>query len=145
METFHVKTSPHYITGVCEAAAVFTYAKNGSNIVPRFSIKLPGPDKELASLIMRHFACGNIYSSVRRNHQTSAEKTTWSFVATKFDDLEKILSHFEKYPLHGRKGDCYKIWRELVLHKKNFRRSDPLILSDLAKKLSESALSRPRR
>ena len=39
---------------------------------------------------------------------------------TKISDLEKVVRHFDQYPLKTKKAKNYQLWREMVFLKENF-------------------------
>ncbi|MEK7388824.1 MAG: LAGLIDADG family homing endonuclease [Elusimicrobiota bacterium] len=128
LEINQIALPPDYVTGLSEMAGNFTYSRLQSNIVPRFSIKVPDSDRNLIYSVMKYFDVGNVYQSGKKN---------LVFIASSSSDLEKIIDHFDRYHLQGHKADCYKMWRRIVELKKLFRRSDYSKLSELSTALSE--------
>jgi hypothetical protein len=57
---------------------------------------------------------------------------------TRNADLQKIVEHFDKYPLQSKKKhQAYLVWKAMVSHKRdNYRNIDYNYLSGLAAKLS---------
>lgn len=123
-----IKLNPWYVTGLCDAAASFTYSRGSQSINLYFAIKLSKEDKKLLQGLQKFFfETGKIYNV----------NSSVYYRVTKLSELEKIVEHFDKYPLRGEKAKSYQIWREMVfLKKKNFRKPSHKQLNDLAKKLS---------
>jgi len=116
-----------YLTGLCEGCASFTYSRSGTQVSLYFALSLPLEDLGLLEEIQRFLdGTGRIYEANRRA----------CFRVTHRDELPRIVSHFDSYPLRTRKRDSYEIWREMVQIKQQFRRPDRQALSELAIRLS---------
>ena len=136
METFerssNVKTSPlgitpEYVTGLCEAGATLTYIRNGNSTNLRFVIKFPECDKYLVFALQRFFQGGNIYKSAN----------SWMYCATSLSAVEKIVNHFDRYPMFGQKQGQFELWRHMFDLKKIPRKSDTAAVNALAHQLTE--------
>lgn len=115
-----------YVTGLCENAGTFTYLKNGKSTNLRFAVKLPEKDKHLIFRLQRYFQVGNVYHT----------GTSWMYCATSLTAVEKIVGHFDLYPLQGHKQAEFEIWRNMFELKRIPRKSDPAAVNALADQLS---------
>lgn len=144
METFSRETlrrlNPWYITGLVDGEGSFTYSRSGKeNVGLYFAIKLTGRDRILLDSVRSYFAgIGNIYpvKPLIPKGRGGATKAAWYFRATSLKDLERVIEHFDRYPLLGVKAESYRIWREMVQCKKQFRKVDKKTLGELTQKLS---------
>lgn len=134
-----IKLDPWYITGLCEGVASFTYSRTGlQSFVLYFAIKLKSQDKKILEGIQDFFGCGRIYSVKQNNGQLGSDIY---YRVTKISDLEKVVRHFDQYPLKTKKAKNYQLWREMVfLKKENFGKPSYKQLDDLVKKLSKEKL-----
>lgn len=56
---------------------------------------------------------------------------------SRIDELQKIIEHFDKYPLQSKKQEVYAVWKELVQHKNRyFGTADRLQLGDFVMRIS---------
>ena len=133
----HTTIDPHYITGLCDGQASFTYIKNGNSINLRFSLKVQEPDRDLLFSLMRFFGVGNIYRSGPVSSSSSDKGGNWHYCVTKISEIGRIIEHFELYPLAGRKASVFSIWKSMFDLKKVPRKVDLEALSGLAARLSE--------
>lgn len=116
---------PWYVTGFLEKEGTFTYSRSGRQIVLYFAVKM-ADEKFLLSLQAFFGGIGKTYS-------LAGGKTY--FRVTRQKDLERIVQHFEEYPLKT-KAKCFGIWKEMVLLKRKFRKPDREQLDRLARDLS---------
>jgi hypothetical protein len=132
---------PWYITGFADGEAAFTYSRMGGTFALYFAIKQRENNQQIIEQIQEFFNyIGNIYRN-KEGQSTSNSgflKSSAYYRVTKIDELQKIIEHFDKYPLQSRKKqEVYKIWREMVIYKfKNYRDADYDKLRTLAEKLS---------
>ena len=133
-----VTLDPRFVTGLCEGTATFTYARNGTGLNLRFGLKLGASDRDLAFSILNHFAVGNIYRVGAGPDSVGGKQGngTWFFCVTSVVDLDRIVTHFDRYPFVGRKADNYRIWRSMYELKRNHRKTDTDALNALAQALS---------
>lgn len=131
----HTMLNPHYITGLCDAQASFTYIKNGNSINLRFGLKLGEVDKNLIFALQGFFAAGNVYYTPRKNHERNGGGT-WYYCVTRISEIGNIIAHFEEYPLLGRKREIYYLWKKMFAAKKNPRKPDLTALKSLAEQIS---------
>ncbi len=103
-----MKLNPWYVTGLTEGEGCFTISFNYRaklNVKietrPSFSISLRKDDLELIKKIYEYFRCGGIRYS-RRDRTYKYETRSIK------DIMKKIIPHFEKYPLKGRKKEDYR-------------------------------------
>ncbi|MBI5201535.1 MAG: LAGLIDADG family homing endonuclease [Elusimicrobia bacterium] len=102
MNTLETQLSldPQYVTGLCEANASFTYGRVRSGIRLRFSLKLREADQNLAYGLQRFFGVGGVYPR-------------WQYCVTNRAELRRIIDHFEHFPLFGRKGERFSVWKRI--------------------------------
>ena len=131
-----------YITGFCEGGAVFTYSRGGTGKIQNlyFAVKLTEAEEDLIYKLYNFFSVGKIYNVKHRYPHAHGGRTKPAlyYRVSKMSELEKIIGHFDKYPLHGLKIKSYKIWKEMFY----LKRKHPINhkkLNELAKKLSASS------
>src|SRR3954464_5225386 len=112
-ETFSRGTSldPWYVTGFVEGEGAFTFSRNGRQMALYFAIKLTGADRAILEEIRAHFRdVGAIYRVGARPAPTRSSghtKEAAYFRVSRRDDLERIVEHFDRYPLRGIKAASY--------------------------------------
>lgn len=144
--------NPWYVTGFSDGEAAFTYSKARKGLSLYFAIKVNSEERKLIEQIRDFFGVGKIYE-VKPTPPRAYSGFTGAAVyyrITKIDELDRIVQHFDKYPLHGKKLESYQIWREIFLLKKKFRKPDFEKLRKLAAVLSKlssknTALRRKRK
>ena len=132
---------PWYVTGFADGEAAFTYSRAGGSFGIYFSIKQREDNRQIVEEIHNFFGgVGQIY---RGKESNGAPKSGFSkpyayYRVTKSSELQKIVDHFDKYPLQSKKKhEAYQLWREMVVHKRdNYRNINYDHLSGLAGKLS---------
>lgn len=132
---------PWYVSGFADGEAAFTYSRAGGSFGIYFSIKQREDNRQIVEEIHNFFGgVGQIY---RGKESGGASKSGLSkpyayFRVTRISDLQRIVEHFDKYPLQSKKKhEAYLAWREMVIYKKdNYRNIDYNYLSGLAGKLS---------
>jgi len=126
VETFSRGTlDPWYVTGFADGSGSFTYSRSGRQLAVYFAVK--ANERELLELLQSHFdGIGRIYDVSRGSY----------FRVSRRDDLMRVVDHFDRYPLRTRKQQAYKIWRQMVVTKQDFRRPDRDLLESLATQLS---------
>lgn len=104
---------PWYVTGLCEGEASFCVSFNlrerlGVKIEtrPSFSLTLNRRDLELIKEVHRFFGCGGIRFS-------RADRCYKFEVRSVKDLMEKIVPHFERFPLQGSKKRDFELFREV--------------------------------
>ena len=123
----HNALNPHYITGLCEGEASFTYVRNGRTISLRFGIKLSESDKNLIFALQGYFRAGKVYFS-----RPKGGRGTWYYCVTSIGEISNLIDHFELYPLKGRKAQVFKYWHQLFELKKQGKRANLDELNRLA-------------
>ncbi|MBI5622518.1 MAG: LAGLIDADG family homing endonuclease [Elusimicrobia bacterium] len=134
--------APAYVTGLSEGLASFTYSRNGNGINLRFTMKMQEQDRDLLFSLMMFFGVGNVYHSKPRDDSPAGRGGSWYYCVTKLSDLERLVRHFEAYPLAGSRARAFEVWKQLFELKRSQRTSDTEALFSLAARLSE--LSRRR-
>lgn len=132
---------PWYVTGFADGEAAFTYSRAGGSFGIYFSIKQREDNRQIVEEIFNFFnGVGHIY---RGKESNGAPKSGFSkpyayYRVTKSSELQKIVAHFDKYPLQSqKKHEAYQIWRAMVIYKRdNYRNINYDRLSELAGKLS---------
>ena len=132
---------PWYVTGLVELAGTFTFSRTDRNIVPYFALKLGRDEGGLLEAIQDHFGgIGRIYElrgQGRTRVDTGTPTATRYFRISRLRDLNVVISHFDVYPLRGRKAEAYRIWRELVtLKRESYRKPDREKLDRICLELS---------
>lgn len=134
--------TPWYVTGFCDGEAVFTYSRSGGTFSIYFSITQKESNRQILENIRGYFNfVGGLYQR---------GKATAYYRVTKINELQRIVEHFDKYPLQSqKKQEAFTIWRQMVMYKTdNYRNIDYNTLRDLTEKLSKlnsqsRAFSRP--
>lgn len=104
---------PWYITGLSEGEGCFCVSFNlkkslkvGIETRPSFSISLNRRDLELIKKIREYFGCGGI--------RFCRSDFTYKFEVRSVKDIvEKVIPHFEKYPLQGSKGEDFEKFKRI--------------------------------
>jgi hypothetical protein len=108
-----VKIDPNFVTGFIDAEGCFElgFKKNqtrkfGFQVQPCFSIGLHLKDKVILEKIQSFFdGIGKIYKHGDQSYR---------FMVYSLRDLEKIISHFEKYPLITQKWSDYQLFKQAL-------------------------------
>lgn len=135
---------PWYITGLTDGEGSFTYSRtkqtNTINLI--YAIELNIDDLSLLQQVQEFFGCGKIYfvkptTGAFKNPDYISRARAY-YRITKIAELFKVLAHFNKYPLPGKKAKAYKIWEKMVLFKvRMYRHEMPQMLA-LAAALSKA-------
>ncbi len=104
---------PWYITGITDGEGCFSvsFTKRSKITVgietrPSFSISLTRRDLELVKQIQSFFKCGAI--------RFSRSDRVYKFETRSISEIvNKVIPHFEKYPLHGDKKKDFEAFREI--------------------------------
>lgn len=105
---------PWYVTGLVEGEGTFSVSFNrrrrlsvGIDTRPSFSVTLHHRDLDLLKALRAFFGCG----AIRFNRADG----TYKYEVRSVPDLaNKIVPHFEKYPLAGSKGEDFRKFAEIV-------------------------------
>ena len=107
------RLNPFYITGFTEGEGSFYVGilprrmKNGWEVRPSFSLSQNEKDKELVSSLIDFFGCGFV--------RPSKNDRTVKYEVRSLKDIEnKIIPHFEKYQLEGRKKKDFDAFKKAV-------------------------------
>lgn len=133
--------NPWYVTGFADGEAAFTYSRARGSFGIYFSIKQREDNRQVVEDLQNFFdGVGHIYRGKGSNGAPNSgfTKPFAYYRVTKGSELQKIVDHFDKYPLQStKKHEAYLIWREMVMYKKdNYRNIDYNRISELAGKLS---------
>ena len=105
---------PWYVTGLVEGEGTFavSFSKRrklnvGIETRPSFSVTLHRRDLEVLKALQAFFGCGAI--------RYSRSDRTYKYEVRAVADLaQKIVPHFQKYPLLGAKGEDFSKFAEIV-------------------------------
>ena len=112
------------MTGFVDAAGSFTYSRSSKQLALYFAVKVPAGDRALVEDIQAFFGgIGRIYDEAY-------------YRVTRRTELTAIVDHFDRYPLRSSKREVYRLWREMVIAKQDFRRPDRERLAELAHEIS---------
>jgi len=130
-----------YVTGLCDGEAAFTYSRASKSFALYFAIRQKQENKQIIENIREYFKyIGTIYygKESKIGSKTGFSQPSVYYRVTKITELERIVEHFDKYPLQSeKKRQAYDAWREMVKYKlENFRDIDYSKLVVLAEKLS---------
>lgn len=110
-----------YITGFCDGEAWFQvrpktmidkrYNKVSKGFSVLFAVQLRSDDYKLLKMMKKYFGVGNISTRSRRGN--IQEQKQYSVYGVK-NNL-KVIEHFDKYPLQGKKKKDYQLFREIVM------------------------------
>lgn len=132
---------PWYVTGFADGEAAFTYSRAGGSFGLYFSVKQREDNRQIVEEIHNFF--NNVGQIYRGKESSGAPKNGSTkpyayYRVTKSSELQIIVEHFDKFPLQSeKKFGAYKVWREMVVYKKeNYRKINYDHLSALAGKLS---------
>src|SRR3989338_3647679 len=107
------KLNPFYITGFTEGEGSFYIGilprrmKNGWEVRPSFSLSQNEKDKELIETLIDFFGCGFV--------RYSKSDQTFKYEVRSLQDLQsKIVPHFEKYQLEGRKKQDFETFKRVI-------------------------------
>ena len=130
MKTHHntqtLKNLAHYISGYVDGEGCFCISfsyrprniKAGWEIRPSFAVAQNFDRREVLDLIQKYFGCG----FMRRDY---GDKTLKLEVRRIDDLLEKIIPHFEKFPLLSAKQKDFLLFAEICKKIKNGEHLDP--------------------
>jgi hypothetical protein len=132
VETFsHETLDPLYVTGFVEAAGSFTYSRSGRQMALYFGIKLHDTDRPLLESFQSFFG------GIGRLYEVSGRTRSTYYRVSHREELPRIVSHFDSFPLRSSKRRAYETWRSMVLAKQDFRKPDRETLETLAARISK--------
>ena len=129
--------APWYVTGLAEGAASFTYSRSGNTIGLYFALKTTEQDKALLEAVRDFFGCGTIYEGSRPSGNAGLARAFLYYRVARGAELLKVIEHFERFPLVGKKAQAFSVWKDMVRAKARFRRPDTDALNEGALRLSE--------
>lgn len=132
---------PWYVTGFCDGEAAFTFSRAGGSFGVYFAIKQREDNRQVVEDIREFFDyIGNIYPGKESAPTSNSgfSKAYAYFRVTRNDELQRVIEHFDKYPLQSqKKKQAYEVWREMAKYKlENYRNIEYDKLRVLAEKLS---------
>ncbi|MCD5401520.1 LAGLIDADG family homing endonuclease [candidate division NPL-UPA2 bacterium] len=133
-----MELDPWFVTGFCNGEASFTYSRTGRGINLYFSLKQREGGKEVVEKIRLFFRAGKIYpvkTTLPGPHSGPTQRSAYYRIC-RISELERVIKHFDRYPLVGKKAASYQVWREMFLLKRKFRQPDFDKLQELALQLS---------
>ncbi len=133
---------PWYVTGLVEGEGTFTYSRSGSHLALYFAVKLIRADDALLLSLQDFFGGAGAIYRVRPRRPTPGAgftKAATYYRVCRRDDLKRIVEHFDTYPLRGAKAASYRIWRLMVLLKREFPRTCRDRVEQFAKRLSAAS------
>jgi hypothetical protein len=83
--------------------------------VTDFAILLMDRDLEILQTVKRYFGCGGVSNAKLPNREGGRQGEIIYKVRSRKDILDKVIPHFDSYPLLGRKSRDYELWKEAVL------------------------------
>ena len=107
------RLNPFYITGFTEGEGSFYVGilprkmKTGWEIRPSFSLSQNEKDTNLINSLIDFFGCGSVRPS-------KSDQTVKYEVRSLKDLQEKIIPHFEKYQLEGRKQKDFITFKKAI-------------------------------
>ncbi len=108
----------HWISGFSAGEATFGIAvarrleTENFKVGCRFAIGLREDDELILRRVKNYFGCGTLARIA--GYGTGNPQVRYTVSALQ-DNLRCILPHFDRYPLRGKKGDDYLVFREAVL------------------------------
>ena len=118
---------PWFVTGFCEANALFTYSKYSNGLNLYFALKFAKNNESLVDQILCFFSAGKIYKK--------SEKTM-QYRISKIEEIGEVIRHFDLYPLVGQQFNRYSVWRQMFVIKRDYNMSQKNTLFSLADELS---------
>lgn len=105
--------SPWWVTGIADGESCFVIQRTRKRATVaytytfRWVIGLRGDDENTLVLIQAVLG-GTLYSKM---HKLSSSPQSL-LVVFKHDDLDGVVTHFDKFPLQSKKAADYVVWRE---------------------------------
>jgi len=114
---------PWYVTGLCDGEAAFTFSRSGKAFALYFSICQRIDNREIIEKLQRYFkGIGTIYIRKERlpSRLSGHSKPNAYFRVCRQDELMRVIEHFDKFPLQGKKQEVYRLWRGMALEKMKY-------------------------
>jgi len=104
---------PWYVTGLSEGEGSFCVSFNFRKRLrvqietrPSFSVTLNRRERELVKSLREYFGCGGIrYSRADRCYKFEVRNVA--------DLVERVIPHFERYPLQGAKREDFELFKQI--------------------------------
>ena len=110
-----MRNTEEYITGYIDGEGCFTVifnkrskARIGWELRPSFSVSQNEDRRQVLDLIQKYFGCGY----VRRDY---SDKTVKFEIRDHKDLIQKVIPHFEKFPLFSKKQNDFELFKEICL------------------------------
>lgn len=126
--------APEYVSGLTEAIGSFTFSRSRRNLTVYFALRLPVRDRPILDAVRELLAAGRLYNVPGAVYLR----------VSRHDELQRVVDHFNRYPLKGHRHEAFLVWKEMVAIKSRFRQPDRPRLSSLAEQLSALTASRGR-
>jgi hypothetical protein len=128
---------PPYISGYVDGKGCFTVSisrrttmKVGWELRPSFSVSQNSDRAEVLYLMMHNFKCG----SIRPDRSDSTLKYE---VRSLKNLVDRIIPHFEEYPLLSSKQEAFWRFRQIILDMSSNRHLSPETISDMLLRSTE--------
>lgn len=130
-----VPLDPWYVTGLADGEGCFCIAlalrdkmRTGLEVRPSFSLSLNEKDLRLLTDVQAFFGCGSI-------RESKSDRTFKFEVRSVGELLERIMPHFERYPLRGAKAESFRAFAnvcEMIEQGDHLRRDGVRRIIDIA-------------
>lgn len=131
------QTFEPYISGYVDGEGCFTVSVNqrskmvtGWEIRPSFSVSQNHDRSELLYLMMEYFDCGSIRSG-------RSDRTLKYEVRSLTNLTDKVIPHFERYPLLSGKQASFLLFRDICLAMVAGKHRDPDVLPEILRQASD--------
>jgi hypothetical protein len=102
-----------------------------------FSMKVNSSDRALLEAVQSCLGgVGRVYAVRAKGAGSDDDVRAWYYRVARTRDLNRVVEHFERYPLLGGKGESFRTWRQMLECKSRFRKADWARLDALARELS---------
>jgi len=136
-----LRNIPEYITGYIDGEGCFTVTFNvrkkatlGWELRPSFSVSQNEDRRQVLDIIREYFGCGYI----RRDY---ADKTVKFEIRDHFDLTNRVISHFDKFPLLSKKQKDLELFKkvcEIINQKNHLKREGFIEIINLAYQMNGS-------
>lgn len=113
------KLNPWLVTGLCDGEACFTIAIHRKphtvTYSAQFGLGLRADDREVIFKLRDYFGVGHCHYSVHISSRPNGlNSPAWLFrICGRY--CQRLVAHFDQYPLASKKKRDYEIWREFVM------------------------------